>query len=162
MKRLLFLIFILSTLPAVMWTQYKELRWYYKLSDSTYTTVPDFVTLPSADTIDTKVAYADSNSSLGWYRRGYVDALLNAKQNTITNLADTSKYFESMDSSGTTGWYRRGYVDALLNLKQNTIPNLSDTSKYFEQADSAGTYGWYRRAYIDALISAITGTGVIT
>jgi hypothetical protein len=115
--------------------------------------VPDFVTLPSADTIDTKVAYADSNSSLGWYRRGYVDALLNAKQNTITNLADTSKYFESMDSSGTTGWYRRGYVDALLNAKQNTITNLADTSKYFESMDSSGTTGWYRRGYVDALLN---------
>jgi hypothetical protein len=160
MKRLLFLIFVISTICQA---QYKELRWYYKPSDSTYTTVPDFVTLPSADTIDTKVAYADSNSSLGWYRRGYVDALLNAKQNTISNLADTSKYFESIDSSGTSGWYRRGYVDALLNAKQNTITNLTDTSKYIEPMDTANaTYGWYKRSYIDALLNAITGTGVIT
>jgi len=71
----------------------------------------------SQDTVNKFVAYTDSNGTLGWYRRNYVDAQLNAKQATISNIADTSKYVEYPDSGSSIGWYRRAMVDAKVNAK---------------------------------------------
>jgi 3-methyladenine DNA glycosylase AlkD len=102
----------------------------------------------------------DTNSStLGFYPRQQSDALFGGKQNVISNIADTSKYFKTYDSSGVYGWYRRAYIDALIAGKQNTIANLADTSKYVEYSDSSTTTkGWYRRGYVDALIASKQNT----
>ena len=54
------------------------------------------------------------------------------KQNTITNLGDTSKYIEKGDTTATTD-PATNYKN---NLKQNIITNLGDTSKYFEKSDT--------------------------
>jgi hypothetical protein len=101
--------------------------------------------------------YNSSDTATYYYQKGMVDALLNLKQNSIPNLADTLKYLEPLDTANANyGWYKRGYIDALLNAKQNSIANLADTSKYLEPMDStSATLGWYKRAYIDALIAGV-------
>jgi hypothetical protein len=72
---------------------------------------------------------------------------IDAKQNIIPNLADTSKYVEGKDT--TNRWAPKGSYQA-------PIANLSDTSKYVEGADTTGR--WAPKGSYQAPIANLADT----
>lgn len=101
------------------------------------------------NTIGSKFNTSDTSA---FNSKGLTTAQLALKQNTITNLADTSKYFKTVD---TTAFNSKTLTTAQLALKQNTIPNIGDTTKYFKKVD---TTQFYQRAQINGYLNAKQNT----
>jgi hypothetical protein len=65
--------------------------------------------------------------------KGNIRTLIGTKQNTITNLGDTSLYFKTADTSA---FNSKALTNAQLAYKQNLISNIGDTSKYYKTVDT--------------------------
>ena len=104
MKKLLFVLLLLTQ------TAFSQSFWGVTKIQDTASVAMDSLRVHNTrlnDITSSKVSYTDSSSALGWYRRGYIDAVASSKVSYT-------------DSSSALGWYRRAYFDAVIaNINLN-------------------------------------------